>query len=287
MLRNSTSHRLFAAVKRTWIPTGPMRFEESNRRISQYTESAPREALGSKFEMRIRRSHPKHKQRHEFRRNNNRLLIEGRRMSTALPKPSVATELQTESRSRRYEQFISRLLTTDFCPQLNRYVYWLKEPIGWFALAAVASLLVGAFLSPIGWTLAAGLTALILAGLALPWIAVRFSECRLEPINEEFSEMESNQLLLTVRNRLPIPLWGLMIKGYLQRPLNSTVLSATPRLITTSNLMSAWPACLHCVKQPFDYRFAQSIEGFILSKFRSLLVHFPSASGLPIAKFSR
>jgi len=110
-------------------------------------------------------------------------------------------------------------MNTDFCPQLNRYVYWLKEPVGWFAIAAVASLLVGAFLSPIGWTLAAGLIAMIGAGLGLPWVAVRFTECKLEPVIDEINELENSQLLLTVRNRLPLPLWGLMVEGYLAAPI--------------------------------------------------------------------
>lgn len=121
----------------------------------------------------------------------------------------------------RDRSFAGWLLNTDFCPQFNRYVYWLKEPVGWFALAAVASLLVGAFLSPIGWTLAAGLIAMIIAGLALPWVAVRFTECKLEPVFDEINEMETSQLLLTVRNRLPLPLWGLMIEGYLAAPIQN------------------------------------------------------------------
>ncbi len=119
----------------------------------------------------------------------------------------------------RERSFAAWLLKTDFCPQFNRYVYWLKEPVGWFAVAAVASLLVGAFLNPIGWTLAAGLIAMIVAGLVLPWFAVRFAECKLEPVIGEINELETSQLLLTVRNRLPLPLWGLMIEGYLSAPM--------------------------------------------------------------------
>lgn len=109
----------------------------------------------------------------------------------------------------------SRLLQTDFCPQLNRYVYWMKEPIGWFAAAAFVSLLVGAFLSPLGWALAAGLLAIIAGGLLFPWMAVRFTVCKLEPVIQELHEGEASQLLLTVINPMPIPLWGLAIDGYL------------------------------------------------------------------------
>ena len=34
-------------------------------------------------------------------------------------------------------------LNRDFCPGANRYVYWLKQPIGWFVLAAAAALSIG------------------------------------------------------------------------------------------------------------------------------------------------
>ena len=34
-------------------------------------------------------------------------------------------------------------LNHDFCPWANRYVYWLKQPIGWFILAAAAALAIG------------------------------------------------------------------------------------------------------------------------------------------------
>ena len=144
-------------------------------------------------------------------------------MSTVLPQPTTSIETTRveglSSRTNHQASFASWLLNTDFCPQFNRYLYWLKEPVGWFTLAAAASLLVGAFLSPIGWTLAAGLIAMIVAGLALPWVAVRFTECKLEPVIAEINELEASQLILTVRNRLPLPLWGLMIEGYLAAPL--------------------------------------------------------------------
>ncbi|MDX1928898.1 MAG: DUF58 domain-containing protein [Pirellulaceae bacterium] len=143
-------------------------------------------------------------------------------MSTAIQQPGTPLDTPVVSKSERSDLLLTRLLNTDFCPQFNRYVYWLKEPVGWFALAATASLLVGAFLSPIGWTLAAGLIAMIVAGLALPWIAIRFTECTLEPVLSEINEHETSQLMLTVRNRLPLPLWGLMVEGYLASPVVQT-----------------------------------------------------------------
>ncbi len=118
-------------------------------------------------------------------------------------------------------EFVTRLLNTDFCPWLNRYVYWLKEPVGWFVVAGLASVLVGLFLSPLGWALAAGLASIIAVGLVFPWLAVRSTTCRLEPLSMVVSEGQAGELKLSVQNRLPIPLWGLAIEGYLAAPIDN------------------------------------------------------------------
>ena len=73
----------------------------------------------------------------------------------------------------------ARLLTTDFCPWSNRFVYWLKEPVGWFFLATLTSVIVGLYLAPIGWTLAASLTSVMAVGVVWPAIAVRAVNCTL------------------------------------------------------------------------------------------------------------
>lgn len=74
---------------------------------------------------------------------------------------------------------LSRMMTTDFCPWANRFVYWLKEPVGWFALATAVSVTIGLYFSPIGWTLAASLAAIIVTGMAWPWVAVHVTSCAL------------------------------------------------------------------------------------------------------------
>lgn len=107
------------------------------------------------------------------------------------------------------------LANHDFCPWANRYVYWLKDPVGWFVIATFASLLVGAFLSPLGWTVAAGLVGILALGLGFPWIAVRSVHCRLSPVDPEIHERDPSFLQLSIRNRLPIPIIGLMIEEYL------------------------------------------------------------------------
>jgi len=112
---------------------------------------------------------------------------------------------------------ISSVLVTDFCPWANRYVYWLKEPIGWFLVAWAASILVGLYASTVGWVLASILGSVILVGMAWPWLAVRAVRCRLAPALDEIHEGQTCDLVLSVRNRFPLPLWGMAIEGYLDR----------------------------------------------------------------------
>lgn len=112
---------------------------------------------------------------------------------------------------------LASLANRDFCPWANRYVYWLKQPVGWFVIATVASLLVGTFLSPIGWTVAVGLIGVIGLGLGFPWIAVRAVQCEMTSGFDEVHERQSANLTLKVRNRLPLPIFGLLVEGYLSQ----------------------------------------------------------------------
>jgi len=112
---------------------------------------------------------------------------------------------------------LTSVLVTDFCPWANRYVYWLKEPIGWFVIAFAISILVGLHISAVGWVLASVLGSVIGIGMVWPWIVVRAAYCELRPGLSEIHEGQSCDLVLAVRNRMPFPLWGLAIEGYLDR----------------------------------------------------------------------
>jgi len=106
-------------------------------------------------------------------------------------------------------------MTTDFCPWANRFVYWLKEPIGWFVLATAASVLIGMHLNPIGWTMAASMMAIMIVGMAWPLVAIHASTCSLRPEIDAVHEGDSCRMIFTVRNRIPVPVWGLAVEGYL------------------------------------------------------------------------
>ncbi len=99
----------------------------------------------------------------------------------------------------------------DFCPGLNRYVYWLKQPIGWFLLAALASLLVAFTLGPQGWVLFAGITTVTLLGVLWPALAMRGLSAELTFDRRRVTEQQAVRVKLTVSNRWPLPIWGLAL----------------------------------------------------------------------------
>lgn len=124
--------------------------------------------------------------------------------------------MSTKKNRSRFAATVLRLVQTDFCPSLNQYVYWLKEPVGWFVVALMSSILIGAFFSPIGWPIAAGIAAVLMLGLGFPWIAMRTIRCELRCANEELHEGDESYLLLRVRNPLPIPVLGVVVEDYFQ-----------------------------------------------------------------------
>jgi uncharacterized protein (DUF58 family) len=102
--------------------------------------------------------------------------------------------------------------TYDFCPWANRYVYWLKRPIGWFVVGDIAGALVGLFLAPQGWFVCGVLTAVMVLGVAWPWISMRGLTATLAFDRRRSREGNTVQLRLAVRNRWPWPAWGLVVE---------------------------------------------------------------------------
>jgi uncharacterized protein (DUF58 family) len=118
----------------------------------------------------------------------------------------------------------------DFCPNVNRYVYWLKQPIGWFVVAIAASMLIGAFFNSRGWIMAGGLLSVVVVGLIFPWLAIKTSSFTLRSQSDQVSEGEASRLILSVQNRLPISIWGLLVEGYFDELSASTGLASVPPL---------------------------------------------------------
>ncbi len=100
----------------------------------------------------------------------------------------------------------------DFCPWANRYVYWLKQPIGWLAAGALASLLVALVVAPQAWFVFGALMAVMMLGVAWPWISMHGLEASLAFDRKRCHELEAVAMHLTVRNRWPWPAWGLVVE---------------------------------------------------------------------------
>lgn len=113
------------------------------------------------------------------------------------------------------KSWLNRVLTTDFCPWANRFVYWLKEPIGWFVLAIAASCIVGQYANPVGWAIASALSGVIVVGMIWPLIAIWATSSELRPEHPAVHEGMTCGMIFSVRNRLPVPVWGLTVEGYL------------------------------------------------------------------------
>jgi len=103
-------------------------------------------------------------------------------------------------------------LTHDFCPWANRYVYWLKTPIGWMVLALLASLLLGIYVSPQAFLASAGIVAVGVIGLSWPWVTVMGVGGELRWGVPRCSEGDRVEASLVVTNRWPWPLWGLSVE---------------------------------------------------------------------------
>jgi uncharacterized protein (DUF58 family) len=121
-------------------------------------------------------------------------------------------KMQSFERCLRFLRCVAIIGNHDFCPWTNRYVYWLKQPIGWFVVGAVASLLIGLFLAPQGFVMLAAIVAVIVLGVAWPWIGMRGVTCRLQFERTRARENDSVRVKLAIANRWPWPVWGLAVE---------------------------------------------------------------------------
>ena len=101
----------------------------------------------------------------------------------------------------------------NYFPWADRYVYWLKQPIGWLIVGAFAALLIGVFLAPQGWVMFAALTTLIAIGVVWPWVSMRGITCQMSFKRRRATEGDTVQVILRIRNIYPWPVWGLAVEG--------------------------------------------------------------------------
>jgi len=108
---------------------------------------------------------------------------------------------------------LSESLHYDFCPWLNSYVYWLKKPIGWVIGAFLSSLLLGICVSPQAFLAAAAIASIGVIGCLWPWIAILGLRGQLSWSQVRCEEGDCIETTLSLSNRWPWPVWGLIIEA--------------------------------------------------------------------------
>jgi uncharacterized protein (DUF58 family) len=123
--------------------------------------------------------------------------------------------------------FLGHALSHDFCPWANRYVYWLKHPLVVLALGALVALAIGAAALPQGYVVCGGLVAVMVLGVAWPWIAMLGVQAELRFERRRVREGECSSAVLSVLNRMPWPAWGLVLEsGFLPAGDGTSLLPA-------------------------------------------------------------
>jgi len=108
---------------------------------------------------------------------------------------------------------LSRLLTYDFCPWANSWVYWVKRPIASLSLAALAALACAIFVKPLALVSFGALVLVVILGYLWPTIAVRGLSCTVKFDQRRVTEGEKACVLVAITNRWPWSVWGISIEG--------------------------------------------------------------------------
>lgn len=152
-------------------------------------------------------------------------------------------------------QKLTEIGNYDFCPWANHYVYWLKQPIGWFMVAAACSLLVGLFLGQQGYVFFAAIVAVMAMGVVWPWIAMRGIRCELRFDRSRVTEGETATVILKVINRSIFPVWGLTVSRGMDR--SSEPQAATENANTFMGLRGVAPWS----ETEFEWQFQPRLRG--------------------------
>ena len=138
------------------------------------------------------------------------------------------------------------VLTTDFCPRANGWIYWLKHPFWILVLALLGSALCGIFLNPWLFSLTVLLFVITAAGVLLPWISVRGIRCQVMFDVRRAAFGQPALVRLQIRNNCPFPVWGLcLINGFTGLPRATEIDSdegvSLARIPAWSTMEYSWP----------------------------------------------
>lgn len=107
----------------------------------------------------------------------------------------------------------------DFCPWANRYFTWLRHPLAWISIGALAALGLGLFGIPQAWIVLGSLVAVLVLGVIWPWLAIWGVRANLTFSKTRCHERDCVIAILEVENRWPFSLWGLLARCSLPKQL--------------------------------------------------------------------
>jgi len=151
----------------------------------------------------------------------------------------------------RISAWLRALATYDVFPEFSAKVRrLLYNPLGVLILVALTALLCGLFLHPQGFVLFGGVLAVVLLGIAWPWLSLRGIHGTISFERLRASEGDRVEVGLTLRNRLLWSAWGLAVRdGFTRHGAdNDTALpvasiASAPRRRTARCRWSFVPAC--------------------------------------------
>ncbi len=121
--------------------------------------------------------------------------------------------------SRAWLVWLRKIATYDFFPQFSARVRrMLYSPLCVLSTAALMALVFGLTIQPRVLVLCISLTAVIVIGLCWPWLTLRGVEVSVGHDRDRAAEGETVEITISLTNRLPWPVWGLILRSGYQEP---------------------------------------------------------------------
>lgn len=170
----------------------------------------------------------------------------------------------SEARSERWQRALDR----DYFPSLDRATRRVRHPLAALGVAAVASFLVGLGIAPQGFVACGALSAVMVVGALWPWIVMRGVQATLRFPSVRAREGESVVVELTVRNRWPLPLWGVAVERGFRRARERSRDEAADVALSLTRI-APWS------RQTYRWTFTPSVRGEYPTSTPRLTTSFP------------